>query len=443
CIAIIALGFINMHAAYAETLSELPAIEAGAQTRGGVANNAAVLIVSNLADSGPGSLRVAVENQGPRVIVFTISGIIRLKSDLPITSPFITIAGQTAPSPGITIQGAKLTVLTHNVILQHLAFRPGTSIDPEINRNRDAVSIGRCVDCRQPTQDVRIENISASWAVDEVVGIWGNGLVRVTLRNSIISEGLKEAGHPKGNHSMGLLIGQHVQGIVVAGNLFASNMRRNPVISAGASVIVANNFIYNPGRAAIEFYPGPLIRASLIGNVVKHGPNSKPDLTAIQAPKSFLRRSPDGLIFADDNQCCAGGTNGETVATNVLSFIRYAPVKSSAWEIKPSASVWPWIKSHAGSRPQDRDLVDNRIVNEVWANLGSIIDSPADAGAPLNLPSRTHELELPSKPFATLADSIDMRRIEAWLCARHLEVGGPPTPECPQEMNLYREKLTQ
>ena len=140
--------------------------------------------------------------------MFEIGGVIKLMDDLRVEHPYLTIAGQTAPAPGITIINGKLSIKTHNVVLQHVALRPGASEDEKVNRNRDALTIGSCDQCRQPTQDVRVENISASWAVDEAVGIWGHTLDRLTVRNSIISEALKEAGHPKGEHSMGMLIGR-------------------------------------------------------------------------------------------------------------------------------------------------------------------------------------------------------------------------------------------
>src|SRR5690606_6707929 len=105
-----------------------------------------VLRVTNLNASGPGSLRAAIETPGPRVIVFEVSGTISLTKNLYVREPFVTIAGQTAPSPGITIRGAGLFVLTHDVLVQHLRIRPGDALDGPRMDNRDAVAIGSAQD---------------------------------------------------------------------------------------------------------------------------------------------------------------------------------------------------------------------------------------------------------------------------------------------------------
>ncbi len=428
---------------HAQSATQMPAIEAGAQTRGGVTESAAVIIVSNLADNGRGSLRAAVEAEGPRIVVFETAGVIWLRSDLEISDPYITIAGQTAPSPGITIRGAGLSVQTHNVVIQHISIRPGSSRDPEVNRNRDALSISSCADCRQPTQDVRVENVSASWAVDEVIGLWGATLNRVTIRNSIIAEALHEAGHPKGGHSMGLLIGARVQSVLVAGNLFASNMRRNPVISAGASAMVANNLIYNPGRAAIHFYPGAQIRASVIGNVLVDGPSTKSSMKMLEVPGSFSIRSADALIYVNDNYRLRDTAFIPENAHDGFSVITYPIVRSGSWQIGQAHTVRQRTIGSAGSRPQDRNVFDRQLLREFKEGKGTILNRAPVDGSPYANSEHQQKLDLPEAPFSRVASTNDLRRIEAWLCERHLAVGGPQTPECQWDITLYRKILTQ
>src|SRR5438094_140542 len=84
-----------------------------------------VIVVTSLDDSGPGTLREACETGGPRIVVFNVAGIIRLKDRIRVRAPYITIAGQTAPGDGVCIAGATFAIDTHDVVLRHLRFRRG------------------------------------------------------------------------------------------------------------------------------------------------------------------------------------------------------------------------------------------------------------------------------------------------------------------------------
>ena len=84
-----------------------------------------VIFVTNLNDSGPGSLREAVEARGPRIVIFKVAGIIDLKTPLVITEPYITIAGQTAPGDGICLKGRRVQIDAHDTIIRYLRVRLG------------------------------------------------------------------------------------------------------------------------------------------------------------------------------------------------------------------------------------------------------------------------------------------------------------------------------
>jgi hypothetical protein len=92
-----------------------------------------IIKVTTLNPDGPGSLLEALATKGPRIVVFEVGGVIDLaKRDVRITEPFLTIAGQTAPSPGITlIRGQSVAIDTHDVIMQHLRIRPGDAREPK------------------------------------------------------------------------------------------------------------------------------------------------------------------------------------------------------------------------------------------------------------------------------------------------------------------------
>ncbi|MDP2620805.1 MAG: hypothetical protein Q8P46_11630 [Hyphomicrobiales bacterium] len=414
---------------------------AGTMTRGGLVNGTKIIHVTSLADHGEGTLRAALAGSSPRIIVFDVGGTIELESYLRIGHPFVTVAGQTAPSPGILLRGDKLRIATHDVVVQHISVRPGRQ-DP-VPDNADGISIGPCTDCRYETRDIRLENISVSWAIDENIGLWGETVFGITIRNSIIAEALDRAGHEKGGHSMGILIGQDVKSVEVVGNLFVSNNFRNPVMGARTSTFVANNYVYNPGGSAIHIYKGAGgTRATIIGNVVKRGPNSRREMTALQWQGDFAKNYQGALVFENDNHCCSGSTRDDAVPYPKTAQLATAPpVESRTWTVMPASEVWNWVDRHAGSRPAERQPIDSRIVAFVRYAVGAIIDDPAQVGGYLGV-SVTAQAPavIPDKPFA-IAGTTEKTRIEAWLCLRHLQVGGGQTPECSESAAELEEAL--
>jgi hypothetical protein len=414
-------------------------IEAGTMTRGGLVQGTRIIRVTSLADSGPGTLREAIATSGARVVVFDIAGIIVLETDLRIDEPYLTVAGQSAPAPGILVRGAKMRISSHDVVIQHISIRPGRR-DP-VPDNADGISIGPCDSCRMPAYGVRLENLSVGWAIDENIGLWGSALSGITLRNSLVAEALREAGHAKGEHSMGMLVGEDVKSVEVVGNLFASNMNRNPVLGPGTSAFVANNYIYNPGRGAMHMYRGPGIRASFIGNVIQQGPDTDKRMAALQWQGDFVENYPGARIFARDNHCCTGLVDGEgKTEADAATFAATAPTASPSWTVMPATRVRDWVMRYAGARPAERNAIDVRVVASVDDNSGRIIDDPGEVGGYPDVPAVKHEAALPSDPLA-MSGMDGKTRVEAWLCLRHLEVGGAPTAECPESPARLRRAL--
>jgi hypothetical protein len=409
-------------------------VKAGTVTHGGAVAGSQVIHVTTLADSGPGSLRDAAHMTGPRVIVFDVGGVIHLASDLKISVPDVTIAGQTAPAPGITLTDGTLLLRANDLILQHIAVRPGPGPTPKINGNRDSITIGGGT---HAVHDIRVENVSLSWSVDENLDVAG-GTRNVTIRNSLIAEALNHAGHPKGHHSMGLLINKDNQGVAVTGNLLVSNMFRNPVIARGSSAYVAYNQIVNPGRNAIHFYdvgaPTPL-RATIIGNVVQAGSDTASNVTAVQIPDDMATAVPDAQIYLKDNTAPAGAL------TNRGNFmLASAPPVTTIEPVAAPDDVRAYVLRYAGARPSQRDAQDRRIIDGVVNGTSRIIDNPADVGGLADTPVINAKADVPGRPFEP-SRIAGLLRIEAWLCERHLEVGGPATPDCPQPVAAYRNAL--
>lgn len=324
-----------------------------------------VIKVTNLNSAGNGSLKAALDASVPRVVVFEVAGTIQLSVDLFIRNPYITIAGQTAPSPGITIRGASITVLTHDVLIQHIRIRVGDAPYGPAKEDRDALKIHNNY---KETYNVVIDHCSFSWGIDENVSVAHPGIYNISFTNCIISEGLYIAGHPEypdgTPHSKGLMIGPGVSNVTVYGNLFAHNHQRNIQVGDPGSrnIEEVNNVIYNWGSTAADTY-GDL---NVIGNHFIPGINT--------TGPSLQVRSNMANLYAFDN---IGATWRRE------NFSKPIPVTKSlipVSRIMPSSDVYNYIINNAGARPSDRDTVDKRIIHEVQTRTGSFRNSVAEAG---------------------------------------------------------------
>src|SRR5688572_19203803 len=167
--SLLAAGFIAMGAA----AQALPVIPGGAgygmETVAG--RGGKVYRVTNVNASGTGSLKACIDAEGPRTCIFDVSGTIRITTDLVIRNDKLTIAGQTAPSPGILLRGAALKILASDVLVQHLRVRPGDDTNGPDPGNRDALKIEG--NSSKKVQNIVIDHCSFEWAVDETVSVWG------------------------------------------------------------------------------------------------------------------------------------------------------------------------------------------------------------------------------------------------------------------------------
>ena len=431
--------------AAAQSIAAPGKIVAGSDTQGGLVPGTRIITVTSLADDGEGSLRWALDQTGPRVVVFEVGGVIRLRSDLRIRHPDATVAGQTAPEPGITITGGALRIRTHDVVVQHLAMRPGPSETKKQNDNRDGISIdGRG---EGASYSVRAENVSVSWSTDEAMSAWYPTTRSVTIRNSIIAEALRRAGHSKGDHSMGLLVGTRTTGIEVTGNLLANNVHRNPVLGAGASAFIANNYIVNPGLNAIHLYSNdgskkvssvPTL-ASIVENVVVAGPSSSKAMNAVRIPPDMTTLSPDARLFIDGN--VLKGRSENPIVSNPSGFpLLQAPdVTSIGWKTRPANEVEAYVLRYAGSRPGQRNPIDARLLDDIARGRERIINSPDEVGGLAPQSETRARLNIPADPGAPTR--LGLSRLAAWLCLQHLKVGGPPTPECAFDAAAFQGTL--
>jgi hypothetical protein len=339
-----------------------------------------IIEVTTLANSGDGSLREALETKGRRTIVFKVAGEIWLDEMLRIRHPFVTVAGETAPSPGITIMGDMVKIRTHDVVLRHIRVRVGALPGHSEPRDRDGIQIVGARAGGDPSYNILIENCSVSWSIDGVLDTYGHDNHDIAIRNSILAEGLNFSIHPEGDHSTGLRIDQNTDDVLIQGNLLAHNKYRNPLIGGGSDVVVANNLIYNPGSHALHFNDGRAGRpthASVIGNYVIAGPNTRKE--RLPALDNGL---PEGSeIYYEDNVSegvLAFDSDERVRGSGVDPFVSEAPIWLPALDILPSQEVTAHVLSNSGARPWDRDEVDARLVEEVEARAGEIRDEPTD-----------------------------------------------------------------
>jgi hypothetical protein len=368
-----------------------------AQTPGG--RGGEIVRVTTLAAEGPGSLREAVERKGARIVVFEVGGVIDLgRRTLAIREPNLTLAGQTAPSPGITLIRGGLAVATHDVIVQHLRVRPGEAGAAKMSDwEVDGLSTGG------GAREVIVDHCSFTWATDENLSAsgprfagdtpeeWRNGASRrITFSHNIIAEGLANATHPKGEHSKGSLIHDNVTDVFIVANLYAHNMERNPLFKGGARGIVVNNLIYDPGPRAVhynlireEWGDRPAVTGSvaLIGNVLRAGPSTPADIALFQ-----LGGSGDVELFLSDNLSVdrLGRPLPElgryTTGPARTIQLRKAPELPGGFRAMSAIEVQDAVIRNAGARPWDRDATDQRIVADTIEGRGRIIDSERDVG---------------------------------------------------------------
>ena len=356
-----------------------------------------ILRVTTLAASGPGSFAEAIAATGRRIVVFEVGGVIDLgMKELKITEPFLTIAGQTAPQPGITFIKGGLTIATHDVVIRHIRVRPGDGLKPKRSGDIDAITTVR------GARDIIVDHCSLSWATDENLSAsstrfqgesekeWmENASRRITYSNNIIAEGLAHSTHPKGEHSKGSLIHDHVNDVLIVGSLYAHNYERSPLFKGGARGQVLNNLIYDPGQRAIhynliaeEWQGHPYSRGQLVarGNVMRAGISTEP-LAMV-----MVGGSGDLEVFLDDNLAVDRlgqplPLQGSYTTTPIeVKAMKRAPALPFGVALLPSAKVQDAVVANAGARPWDRDDIDRRVVADVIEGRGEIIDSQEEVG---------------------------------------------------------------
>jgi len=379
------------------------------QTRGGAGGK--VVRVTTLAANGPGSLAEALAADGPRVIEFALGGVIDLGGrSLRVAKPNVTIAGETAPSPGITLTNGGVGITTHDVVVRHIRIRPGAGTRARKSGwEVDGLATGG------GARDVIVDHCSFSWATDENLSASGprfdgatpddwrrNTSHRITFSHNLIAEGLHDSTHAKGPHSKGSLIHDNASDVLIFANLYLSNDDRNPFFKGGARGAVVNNLIHNPGRRVMQYALNPGEWAghawqrgtmAIVGNVARRGPSTAKEIAFLEAFGPLDVHLQDNRFF---------DAAGAALPVAVLRLDRAKGLiphaADSEVQVVNAPSSWPaglaarpadetpaWVLTNVGARPWDRDAVDRRLLDEARAGGGKIIDFESEVGG---LPGR-------------------------------------------------------
>jgi hypothetical protein len=374
-----------------------------------------VFVVTNLADSGPGSFREACEAAGPRIVVFNVAGIIRLQKPVYIEAPYLTIDGHTAPGDGVCIAGNGLVDNAHDVVIRYLRLRRG-NLDIF---NRHGTHYGN------PIGNIIIDHVSASWGQDQNLDTYRhlyqptNGgptlklpAVNVTIQWTITSEALNTYNHAFGADWGGRNTGFHH-------NLLACNTGRNPSIAMTYDFNFVNNVLFNWRHRTVDG-GGEESLYNIINNYYKPGPAVNPGPVAhrlLQPSATQSKQNPvprfgrayvagnvvegnetvsadnwaGGVQFAD-----GGSKDDPTVSTNdhaktLVARVRaHQPFPMPAMSMTPAKEAFEAVLAGAGDTLPRRDAVDERIIaavrtGKVWSEDREFTPAPMPGLAPNNI----------------------------------------------------------
>lgn len=378
----------------AETVKAFPTAEGfGAHAAGG--RGGRVIEVTTLDDSGPGSLRHAMEASGPRICVFRVSGTITLESAIRVSAPYLTVAGQTSPG-GVQIKGNRnpegdwgvwFVNGAHDIIVRHLRVRMGGNLKHDAGNNL------LCYGTAEPgVHDVIFDHCSVSWGSDTQLDWYGSYLNRATFQWNLLAE---------------CYMGQHIGGnrvpknLTLHHNLYANLGSRTPLMQRADVFDFRNNVIYNWSGNNASVFGQFALNSSAFGNVVGN--------LWIAGPEGgypYLNVGNGGPVRVDGSVADAGGTKlylsgnwgpksptgspndwvGHGVntwdyyelnhdgSTHLVEQAQYAAVKpfpAPPVSMDAVSDLMGKVLASVGASKPSRDAVDQRVVQSVRDGTGS------------------------------------------------------------------------
>jgi len=397
--AVCALLALDISSANAAAVRAFPNAEGyGTQTAAG--RGGAICEVTNLNDAGQGSLRDCVEVEtGARTVVFRVGGAIELTRDIIINAQHsnLTIAGQTATGGGIQLKNWGIYIQDggHDVVIRYLRVRPGSvaciAQGAKACNSVSGIALwGETIDKR--VYNIVLDHISAQWATDQNMTVW-DSVSDITIQNSIIAAGATQ-GHSKGQHSTGFLAGGdidvdtvHPRTITIHHSLFAHNAERNPRVDDPSIFDFRNNVIYyypsySSGNLRMErsasSYPVSFntTQANFINNIYKTNPTDTGSkgsgnviLDVDAQTKLYISGNYTPLFpMGTQNDFNPDNIYGGNASINQLA----SPVVTPAVTTDPTSQVLIKVLANAGAKLPVRDVIDDRIVNDIINGTGSI-----------------------------------------------------------------------
>jgi pectate lyase len=385
----------------------------GALSKGG--RGGAVIEVTNLNDSGAGSLRACIDAVGPRTCVFRVSGTINLNSTLYVWNPYLTVAGQTAPGGGIQLSGKNMSstdtngdmviIHSHDIVWQYTRLRQG------YNAGRTSNS-GGAFSIYNLAYNVVLDHNSISWSSDDMVLIYSNvagqGARDLTISSNLLGEPLKAQSTPMSAGASTPSGNDATTNVDFQRNLLTTFSHRGPMFALKRARFV-NNIVYNWGYWATLVQGG--IELDVIGNIWKAGPSS----SAVRELRVYPNNDQGGSSSTTPSIYMAGNKgpnnpdpaydNWSTMARQIntvygsiaelgappTSYRRMSPLPSAGVAITPTSAAnleAELLPSVGASRRLDcngnwvanRDSADTRMVSNYQNRLGFIPVSETEVG---------------------------------------------------------------
>ncbi len=336
-----------------------------------------VLFVTNLNDKGPGSLRAAIEVQRPRIVVFKVSGTIKLESSLRIKHPRIIIAGQTAPGDGICLRKYPLIISADDAVVRFIRVRLGDEADNKV----DGIDVS-------DAQNVIVDHCSVSWTLDEAVNTY-HGAKNVTIQWCLISESLHNSRLQQGHGFAASLGGVNTS---YHHNLLANNAGRNPSIAGEKSnptinLDFRNNVVFNWQYRTLDGRPRSI---NVVNNYYKAGPASDENLKIVKIQSledgSFGKWYVQGNVLEDRSRSRRRNNliRVDSLNTPLESAMIDEPVDFAPVSTETAAEAFTNVLLYAGAIRPKRDSHDERIIREVRTGKttfgNGIISSQTEVG---------------------------------------------------------------